>query len=227
LELELERLRTREARLSALERAFGEADARAFSLARELHGARSRSLPGMEARVRGELEALGLAGARLGISLSELAELDLRGASRVALSFSANPGEPEKPLERVASGGERSRLLLAMACLGATEAHTLAFDEIDQGVGGHALEALAERLQRLGSARQVLCITHQAVVAARADAHFLVEKRTEQGRTVTAVRRLRAAERELELSRMLAGGAAAPRAQALARRLLSNAHRAA
>lgn len=114
-----------------------------------------------------------------------------------------------------------------MACLGATRARTLAFDEIDQGVGGHALEALAERLQRLGRERQVLCITHQAVVAARADAHFLVEKLSANGRTTTAVRKLGAGARERELSRMLAGGAAAPRAQALARRLLSNAHRAA
>ncbi len=227
LEQEVERRRARETRRVELEAALAAAEARGFELARELHQKRARAAPGVEARVSRELEALGLSGARLGLQLLELDALDARGASRLALSFSANPGEPERPLERVASGGERSRVLLAMACLGATRARTLAFDEIDQGVGGHALEALAERLQRLGSERQVLCITHQAVVAARADAHFLVEKVSEHGRTTTAVKKLGAGARERELSRMLAGGAAAPRAQALARRLLSNAHRAA
>lgn len=227
LEQEVERRRAREARRAELEAAVAATEARGFELARALHRERARAIPGVEARVRRELEVLGLAGARLRLQLIELDALDARGASRLALSFSANPGEPERPLERVASGGERSRVLLAMACLGATRARTLAFDEIDQGVGGHALEALAERLQRLGRERQVLCITHQAVVAARADAHFLVEKISEHGRTTTAVKRLATGARERELSRMLAGGAAAPRAQALARRLLSNAHRAA
>lgn len=227
LEQEVERRRAREARRAELEAALAATEARGFELARELHRERARAVPGVEARVRRELEALGLAGARLGLQLIELDALDARGASRLALSFSANPGEPERALERVASGGERSRVLLAMACLGATRARTLAFDEIDQGVGGHALEALAERLQRLGGERQVLCITHQAVVAARADAHFLVEKISEHGRTRTAVKKLGPGARERELSRMLAGGVAAPRAQALARRLLSNAHRAA
>jgi DNA repair protein RecN (Recombination protein N) len=227
LEQELERRRAREARRVELEAALAATEARGFELAHDLHRKRARAIPGVETRVQQELEVLGLAGARLGLKLVELEALDARGASRLALGFSANPGEPERPLERVASGGERSRVLLAMACLGATRARTLAFDEIDQGVGGHALEALAERLQRLGGERQVLCITHQAVVAARADAHFLVEKLIENGRTTTAVKKLGPGARERELSRMLAGGVAAPRAQALARRLLSNAHRAA
>jgi DNA repair protein RecN (Recombination protein N) len=227
LEQETERRRAREARRVELEAAFAATEAQGFSLAGELHRKRAEAIPAVEARVRRELDVLGLAGARLGLQLVELDALDARGASRLALGFSANPGEPERPLERVASGGERSRVLLAMACLGATRARTLSFDEIDQGVGGHALEALAERLQRLGRERQVLCITHQAVVAARADAHFLVEKVSENGRTTTRVKRLGAGARERELSRMLAFGAAAPGAQALARRLLSNAHRAA
>jgi DNA repair protein RecN (Recombination protein N) len=130
------------------------------------------------------------------------------GAETVQFQFSANPGEPLAPLQEVASGGEMSRFLLALkTCLAEADAGvTLVFDEIDSGVSGKVSVAMADLLRRLAKHRQVFCVTHQAVVAAAADQHLLVQKEVKNGVTRTLVRPLlNPQDREKELAE-LAGG---------------------
>src|SRR5262249_50233472 len=139
------------------------------------------------------------------------ARLSALGADVVEFYLSANPGEDPKPLARIASGGELSRIMLALKTLtaGAGEVPTLIFDEVDAGIGGAIAEAVAQRLHALGQTRQVQCITHLPQIAALADHHFAVEKRVAKGRTTTHARRLETDERVRELTRMLGGHASA------------------
>lgn len=121
--------------------------------------------------------------------------------------FSANPGEAVRPLAKVASGGEVSRLMLVLRTLsgGKETQRTAVFDEIDIGIGGRVAEAVGRRLQKLAATQQVLCVTHQPQIASLADHHFVVEKTTTSDRTRLAVRELSNAERIDEVARMLAG----------------------
>ena len=112
------------------------------------------------------------------------------GLDQVEFLFSANPGEPVKPLVRIASGGELSRLMLAMKCLLARrdQVETVVFDEVDAGIGGKAAEAVARKIVELSAHHQVICITHLPQIAAWADEHFMVSKSVvEQGRTVSTI----------------------------------------
>ncbi len=140
------------------------------------------------------------------------------GWDAVACRIATNPGEPLKPLDEIASGGEMSRVLLALKVSveeGASRAgkgkrrtllpRTLVFDEIDIGIGGRAAEAVGQKLKMLSQSQQVLCVTHLPQIAAFATQHFVVEKREEKGRTRTAIRKLEAAERVDEVARMLSG----------------------
>ena len=140
-----------------------------------------------------------------------------QGWDEVAYLIATNAGEPLKPLEEIASGGEMSRVLLALkvtvedaaASRGGrkktTLPRTLVFDEIDIGIGGRAAEAVGQRLKALSKSQQVLCITHLPQIAAFADQHFLIEKSETRGRTHTAIRRMEEAERVKEVARMLSG----------------------
>jgi DNA repair protein RecN (Recombination protein N) len=134
------------------------------------------------------------------------------GFDGVAYMISPNPGEPLKPVEQIASGGELSRVMLALKATieagkkskGGTP-RTLVFDEIDTGIGGRAAEAVGKKLKSLARANQVLCITHLPQIASFADHHYLIEKRETAGRTKTLVRALTAAEQTEEIARMLSG----------------------
>ncbi len=139
------------------------------------------------------------------------------GWDRVGFRIATNAGEPLKPLDEIASGGEMSRVMLALkvtveeAVAGrggkrkASLPRTLVFDEIDIGIGGRAAEAVGQKLKALSQTQQVLCITHLPQIAAFADQHFLIEKRESKGRTQTAIRRLEDDERVREVARMLSG----------------------
>jgi DNA repair protein RecN (Recombination protein N) len=138
------------------------------------------------------------------------------GFDRVAYLISTNPGEPLKPVERIASGGELSRVMLALKATvegagsearprGPSSQRTLIFDEIDSGIGGRAAEAVGKKLKSLARAHQVLCITHLPQIASFADHHYVIEKKQAGGRTRTGIRRLSAAERTEEVARMLSG----------------------
>jgi DNA repair protein RecN (Recombination protein N) len=142
-----------------------------------------------------------------------------QGWDLVDCRIATNAGEPLKPLEQIASGGELSRVMLALkvsveegASRGQGTARrktpvprTLVFDEIDIGIGGRAAEAVGQKLKELSRAQQVLCVTHLPQIAAFADQHFLVEKQERQGKTKTSVRLLEDQERTEEVARMLSG----------------------
>jgi DNA repair protein RecN (Recombination protein N) len=135
-----------------------------------------------------------------------------RGFDRVAYLISPNPGEPLRPVEQIASGGELSRVMLALKATieagrksKAATQRTLVFDEIDTGIGGRAAEAVGKKLKSLARTNQVLCITHLPQIASFADHHYLIEKREASGRTRTLVRVLSAEERTEEIARMLSG----------------------
>lgn len=228
LERERARLEAIEQQLIELEQRRTVAEAQARELGERLHARRQAAVPPLLKELSRELAWLSLEGASLDVQLERRAEaLGPDGPSTLRLGFSANPGQPPGPLERVASGGERSRFAMALACSGAAPGRTLIFDEIDQGVGGEALARLAERLSLLARTRQVVCVTHQAAIAARAERHFRVEKSVERGRTTTRLAQLDEEARTIELSRMLAGGRASEGARVLARRLRDEARSAA
>src|SRR5690349_8957487 len=155
---------------------------------------------------------------------------DASGVDRVEFFVSPNPGEDPRPLARIASGGELSRIMLALRTHGtrrpgrgsvqAGGRKTLIFDEVDAGIGGRAAEAVGALLRELGGRYQVLCITHLAPIAARATTQCAVEKRIASGRTVTVVTALGQDQRVDELSRMLAGSRASDATRASARELL-------
>ncbi len=135
------------------------------------------------------------------------------GFDEVAYLISANPGEPLGPVEKIASGGELSRVMLALKATvegvarptSAANARTMIFDEIDSGIGGRAAEAVGRKLKALARSHQVLCVTHLPQIASFADLHYVVEKREAGGRTHTRIRRLTEEERLEELARMLSG----------------------
>src|SRR3989442_738569 len=156
-----------------------------------------------------ELEALALTGARFEVRFAEAEGRTLgpEGWDEVEFFLSTNPGEEPRSLARVASGGELSRIMLALKTLAAADERgaTLIFDEVDAGIGGAVAEVVGRKLRQLGRARQVLCITHLPLIAAFADHHVVVTKRVEDGRTVSSVRPLATSERAAELARMLGG----------------------
>ena len=129
------------------------------------------------------------------------------GAERCEFLVSANPGQPPRPLRKIASGGELSRISLAIevAALGLDEVGTMVFDEVDSGIGGAIAEVVGQKLRRLGSQRQVLCVTHLAQVAAQGHAHLKVSKSSDTAQTHTRIDRLDENARVDELARMLGG----------------------
>lgn len=148
-----------------------------------------------------------------------------KGFDRIEFYFSANPGESPKPIAKVASGGEASRLMLILktAANPHNDGKTAVFDEIDAGIGGRVAEAVGQKLKRLSATQQVLCVTHQAQVASKADRHFVVEKTTARNRTGIGVRELGEAERIEEIARMLAGEKITEAARENAREMLATA----
>lgn len=141
------------------------------------------------------------------VNEGEASKVSATGHDEVEFLFSANPGEPVKPLAKIASGGELSRLMLAMKCLLARrdQVDTVIFDEVDAGIGGKAAEAVAKKIMELSSHHQVICITHLPQIAARADEHFMVAKHVDDGRTISNISLLDVEQRVMELARMLGG----------------------
>jgi len=202
----------------------------ALQIAQDLSVRRRAAATRLEERMAGELEALGMAGALFRVDIETAADndgesLSPSGRDRVEFALAANRGEDPKPLARVASGGELSRIMLALKALTASVSETpiLIFDEVDSGVGGAVADSVARRLRALAATRQLLCITHLPQIAAYASHHFAVAKSTRAGRTVSATRALDGDERVDELTRMLGGEVAPDEAQRYARQLLAQA----
>ena len=207
------------ARRTAAER---EAKAALESATRALTRKRAAAARKLERALPRELEAVGLARAAVTIELAPLPEPAAHGADRVEFRFAPNAGEEPRPLARIASGGETSRVMLALQTLVAAEdgVDALLFDEIDSGIGGAVARAVGERLARLGQVRQVLCVTHLPVIACQAERQFRVHKLEQGGRTVARVERVEGEERIGEIARMLAGDAATDTTRRQARELL-------
>ena len=206
IEAELSRIENLEWDLERARQAHARARDRLDRAAAALRQAREEAARSLESRMEAELAALAMPGARFRAEIVPLEGPGPCGAERVRFLLSANPGEPLRPLARVASGGELSRILLALK--NAVRDHrveTLVFDEVDAGIGGATADAVADRLVRLAGACQVICVTHLPQIASRAARHLRVEKGVSGGRTVTRVRVLEGPDRVEELARMMGG----------------------
>jgi DNA repair protein RecN (Recombination protein N) len=210
--------------LADLERDARAARAHYLEAASSLHDSREVAAAELVRLVMAELPPLKLERTRLAILVEPMGEYEAsrEGMDRVAFLVSTNPGQPLGPIAKIASGGELSRLMLALKVVlaRAGAAETMIFDEIDTGIGGATADAVGERLARLAAERQVLVVTHAPQVAARADHHFKVDKLTDDDGATVVVRRLGAAERRDEIARMLAGAEVTDAARAAATSLL-------
>jgi DNA repair protein RecN (Recombination protein N) len=226
---ELEHLHRADDQLIQCDRQVHERWGQVVRLADELSEKRRETARRMTHSVRQELDALKMEGAEFRIELRTLEQdnaYGVEGRDRVEFLFSANKGEPLKPLSRVASGGELSRVMLALksALAGVDRVPVIIFDEIDAGVGGAAAGAIGRRLKALGRCHQVLCVTHLPQVASQADHHWCLEKAVVNDRTTTVVRLLKGNSREREIARMLAGDAITKKIRATAAELISGAN---
>jgi DNA repair protein RecN (Recombination protein N) len=194
--------------------------------AQALSSKRRAAAPRFSTAVEKELQALAMEKARFRLALEPAKDEEPRpsGLETASFLFAPNPGEPEKPVEKIASGGELSRLQLAIQSVAAGRPgtrRTLVFDEVDSGIGGRTAEVVGRKLRALSAGGQVLCVTHVPQIAALADRHFLAEKSEVRGRTVAAVKRLEGQERVAEIARMLAGEKVPETAMKHARTLLA------
>jgi DNA repair protein RecN (Recombination protein N) len=197
-----EKLETLDARKTELEQAWRRTAA-------ELHARRRKTAARISTQVSDAMQALGMQGGVFEIQVSDSGRDSLsdQGSDTIEFLVSANPGQPPRPLGKVASGGELSRISLAIQVVAAQDASipTLVFDEVDSGVGGAVAETVGRQLQALGRHRQVLCVTHLAQVAAQAHNHLQVQKRRGRDGTRTGVARLSTQQRIDEIARMLGG----------------------
>jgi len=209
LRLEHDELMHAEERGASLAQELGEAQAAFLTLARSLSAKRKKIASRFAAAVTEAMEGLGMAGGEFRIGLETLQENAARpwGIDDIEFLISANPGQALLPLSRVASGGELSRMSLAIQVIASdgSPIPTMVFDEVDSGVGGRVAEMVGQRLRELGARRQVLCVTHLAQVASLADQHFRVNKVTDGKATRTGIQVLGEEERIEEVARMLGG----------------------
>ena len=216
----LESLEQSEEQIAGLEKTFTEARRNAWEMAEKISNERQRAAKKLKREMEKEVKSLGMPDTTFEVRFVTHDEksdvqpffiagkkLTERGMDQLEFYFSPNPGEPVKPLAKVASGGELSRLMLALKALVLTPGvvSTLLFDEVDAGVGGRVAEIVGKKLKQVAVHHQVISVTHLPQIAAIADAHFVVQKEVEKGRTFTRVQRLSDRERVDEVSRMLGG----------------------
>ncbi|MFO7650248.1 MAG: DNA repair protein RecN [bacterium] len=241
LRADADSLESDEAGLAELRAELTEKQERLVAASVDLSSRRSRVRSALEKKLVAEFAQLGLEKARLAVALERTADpegdcvvdgdrlrLGPTGIDTAEFLFSANPGEELRPLRKVASGGEMSRVMLALkgVLAEADPVPTLVFDEIDSGIGGTVADAVGVRLARLARTHQVICITHLPQIACYAAAHYRVEKHVRAGRTVPSVARLDDDERTDELARMTAGAKVGKAGIAHARELLDAAKKA-
>lgn len=202
----LERLENSDATTSALEARISEGERRLGKLAAEVTSGRERASLRLAEKVQENLADLNLGNTVFRAELAPVAHGPL-GVERVEFVIQPNPGEPELPVRRYASGGELSRIMLAIRLSQerVEPGATYVFDEVDAGIGGETATAVGRKLRELGERNQVLTITHLAQIASEAGSHVVVAKEEADGRTITRIRRVEAGERREELARMLSG----------------------
>jgi DNA repair protein RecN (Recombination protein N) len=222
---ELAALGASEARIAALEEEELAAREHFLDAATRLSGVRRDAALRLARALERTLADLALPKCRMDLRLRTAdrpEDWSSSGLDTLEFYCSPNPGEDLRPLARIASGGELSRIMLALKTLASSDrpGRTLIFDEVDAGIGGAAATAVGARLRTLGARDQVIGVTHLPQVAAQADAHFQVTKQVQAGRTTTVLTRLDRAGRELEIARMIAGAAVTPAVLSSARDLL-------
>jgi DNA repair protein RecN (Recombination protein N) len=230
LTLELEALRGAGERTQVLDSEIAAATAAWRKCADALGAARAKAAATLSRTTTALIAELGMGGGRFEIAIEPNdtrtgSRPDPQGGERVEFLVAANAGQPPRPLRKVASGGELSRISLAIevAALGLDAVPTMVFDEVDSGIGGAIAEIVGQKLRALGTKRQVLCVTHLPQVAAQGHAHYRVSKAESAGMTQSAVQVLDVKQREEELARMLGGVEVSNEARAAAKRLLQDA----
>ncbi|HWA36819.1 MAG TPA: DNA repair protein RecN [Burkholderiales bacterium] len=200
----------------AMQREVAAARGRYEALAEKLSAKRRSAAQALSKAVTAAMQQLAMAGGKFSIALSPLAEPGAAGAEEIEFQVASHPSLPLRPLAKVASGGELSRISLAIQLVAAKSSPvaTLVFDEVDAGMGGAVAEVIGKSLRRLGKERQVLCVTHLPQVAAQADAQWSVAKSAARGKLAVQVSRLDREARIAELARMLGGAAATARRHA-------------
>jgi DNA repair protein RecN (Recombination protein N) len=226
----MEAIETAGDRKAKLEQDLSQASAAYQERATALTVARKAAAEKLSKKVEAELDSLALESAVFRIQVETAANWTANGADRVDFLISANAGETPRALDKVASGGELSRIALALktslihpagrAARANGVQRTLVFDEIDSGIGGGVAEAVGRRLKKLSALSQVLCVTHLAQVAGFADHHYSVEKREVKGRTVAEIEELTGEARTREIGRMLSGQLVTPEALKHAEQLI-------
>lgn len=222
-------LGTFEEGLASRQAAVAEAEKRMTALADALAERRRKSARTLGKRIDDTLRDLGLSGARVSVVVEDRESLGSKGRDRARFQFAPNPGEEPRPLDRIASGGELSRVMLAVTQALAKEgqATTYVFDEVDTGVGGGTAEVIGRKLAAIAKHKQVLVVTHLAQIAAFADSHVKVHKESTKSRTSIRVAVLSDAERKDEIARMLGGATPTAQAAAHAEEMLRRSRRAA
>ncbi|HVX97596.1 MAG TPA: DNA repair protein RecN [Polyangia bacterium] len=210
--------------LAARKEAAEKAETRARVAAQALSDSRRKAAAGLEKKIAATLRELGFSTPRVYMSI-ESRELGAAGSDQVRFDFAPNPGDPPRPLAKIASGGELSRVMLAVkqALARRDRVLTYVFDEVDAGIGGGTAETVGRKLKKIAGDRQVIVITHLPQVAAFADAHVRVVKTAERGKTRVTIEALDETERASELARMLAGANPSAEAKAHAAEMLRRA----
>ena len=215
--------------LAALEKRTTEARARFLEAARTLSGKRAKQAKALARSVSSVLVELGMPHGELQVELQPKGDerADATGLERVEFQVKLNPGLPFAPLAKVASGGELSRISLAIEVVrsGASPVTAFVFDEVDAGIGGRVADIVGRKLREISATRQVLCVTHLPQVASHGEAHYRVLKQTDGKTSRTEVRSLSSKERVEELSRMLGGVEVTARTRAHAAEMIDRASR--
>jgi DNA repair protein RecN (Recombination protein N) len=204
---ELDGIENSDERAKVLRADLEKSSAKAHALAAKLTAERKAAAKEMSQKIKKELDFLEMPGVDFEAEVTPLGELAANGADRVEFLISANPGSPLRPLAKIASGGEISRIMLGIKTVlaGNDDIDTLIFDEIDSGVSGKAAQKIGLKLREVSGTRQVICVTHLAQIAAQADRHVLIEKNVIGGKTYTSLKQLDYTGRAHELARIMAG----------------------
>lgn len=232
----MDNLDQRKEELGRMESGIEEAEKVLVSKALLLSGKRRQAARSFEDSLKDELALLSLGGTRFEVQFQDPSEslkagreelmrkLRAEGLDRVEFMLSPNVGEDLKPLSKIASGGELSRIMLAMKTILArsSSVETIVFDEVDSGIGGAAAEVVGDKLRSLAGYHQILCITHLPQIASKGMTHFMVEKQVVEGRTRTVISELGFEERVKEIARLLGGKKVSQKAVAHAKEMLSN-----
>ena len=221
----LSAIETSDSAIAKLETKAAEARQQYAAAAEALSAGRKKAALALETAVARELKPLKLDKSKFRVAIAAVeGSVSAAGYDRVEFEVSTNPGAPFGPLQKIASGGELARFVLALkvALAAGKSAPTLVFDEVDQGVGGAVADAVGERLARLSKSAQIIVVTHSPQIAARADHHWRITKAVARGKATTEIAELDTKARREEIARMLSGAEITKEARAAAQRLIAS-----